>query len=163
MLGELIATGDGRWALRFERKFDHSQARLWRALTEVAELRGWFAHILDYDRFRIDLIEGAEITFVPKPEYETVEVGRGTVVQVDPPRLLEYTWDAETLRWELRPDGDQGCRLGFTNIFDDREAAAALGAGWHAGLDQLAAWLDGRDIDAGAEERLMGKYERAFG
>jgi len=48
------------------------------------------------------------------------------------------------LRWELAADGERGCLLVFTHVFHDRDDAAALGAGWHAGLDLLDALLDGQ-------------------
>ncbi|MDF5757565.1 SRPBCC domain-containing protein [Spongiactinospora sp. TRM90649] len=73
-------------------------------------------------------------------------VSHGQIVRVEPPHLLEYTWDGETLRWELFPDdtdGTDGCRLVFTNVFDDRDTALPAAAGWHAGLETLAAELDG--------------------
>ncbi|XVQ88352.1 hypothetical protein ACQP2K_13300 [Microbispora siamensis] len=35
-------TEDGRVALRFERGIRHSQAKVWRAITETGQLRAWF-------------------------------------------------------------------------------------------------------------------------
>lgn len=163
MLGTLGVTDDGRFALRFVRRLHHPQAKVWRAITETEQLRGWFAHILDYDRLQFDLREGAQLAFVPKPEHAGLSVGRGEVTRVDPPRLLEYTWDSEILRWELEPDGDAACRLVFTNVFSDRGDAPALGAGWHAGLDQLAAMLDGHPADGSDWERLPAEYAHALG
>lgn len=163
MLGTLEVTEDGRFALRFERRFLHPQAKVWRAITETDQLRAWFVRILDYDRLQFDVGPGAELVFVPKPEHEAMGIGHGKVTRFDPPNLLEYTWDSETLRWELEPDGDAACRMVFTNIFDDRDSGAALGAGWHAGLDLLAASLDGREADQPAWASLQAGYERALG
>ncbi|GLW07001.1 hypothetical protein Misp01_21310 [Microtetraspora sp. NBRC 13810] len=160
--GTLVTTGDGRFALRFERRLGHPRAKVWRALTEADQLRAWFAQILDYDRFRLDPRAGAEIAFVPRAGLG-LPAGRGEVLRADPPRLLEYTWDAETLRWELEADGETGCLLVLTNIFGDRDSAVALGAGWHAGLDLLAALLDGRPAEPPAMEPLLAGYERALG
>jgi uncharacterized protein YndB with AHSA1/START domain len=157
MLGVLRETEDGRLALRFERRFAHSPDKVWRAITETDQLRAWFVQILDYDRFRFEPAPGGAIEFVSTAG----ETGHGEFIQVDPPRLLEYTWDSEILRWELEPDGD-GCRLIFTNIFDDRPSAASLGAGWHAGLELLASLLDGRRAGEPAWERLHADYERAL-
>jgi len=144
MLGTLSETHDGRLVLRSERRLAHPRETVWRAVTDKGQLRGWFAHILDYDRAELDFQPGAKLAFVPKQEQAAVGTGHGIVSQVDPPRLLEYTWDSETLRFELEPDGDAGCRLVFTNIFDDREAADALNEGWNAGLDDLEALLNRR-------------------
>ncbi|AWS43487.1 SRPBCC family protein [Streptosporangium sp. 'caverna'] len=163
MLGTLKPTDDGRFALRFERRFRHPQAKVWRAITETDQLRAWFVQILDYDRLRFDLGPGARLVFVPKAEHEAMGIGYGQVTRFDPPNLLEYTWDSETLRWELEPDGDAACRMVFTNIFDDRDSGTSLGAGWHAGLDLLEASLDGREANQPAWESLQADYERALG
>ncbi|GAA2105849.1 SRPBCC family protein [Actinomadura alba] len=162
MLGTLERTGDGRCTLRFERRLRHPQSKVWRAIIEPGQMRAWFVQILDYDRFRLDLAPGAEIVFVPKAEHEGMGVGHGVVTRLDPPNLLEYTWDSETLRWELEADGDTACRLVFTNTFDDRDAAASMGAGWHAGLDLLESMLDGRRAPEPAWDRLRADYEHAL-
>ncbi|MGI5160066.1 SRPBCC family protein [Microbispora sp. CA-102843] len=158
-LGTVHRAGDGRVALRFERRIRHPQAKVWRAITETGQLRAWFVQILDYDRFQLDLTPGAKIAFVDR---QGTVIGEGEVIRVDPPKLLEYTWDSEILRWELEPDGDDGCRLVFTNIVDDPGAAPALGAGWHAGLDALEALLDGRPVEPSVGHELQATYQRAF-
>ena len=161
MLGTLELTDDGRYALRFERTYPHPPAKVWRALTETRHLREWFVQLLDYDRSRLDFADGAELTFVAKGDQ--VPAGRGRVTRWSPPRLLEYTWDAETLRWELEADGGDACRLVITNVLGDRDAAVAVAPGWHAGLDLLAAFLDGRAAGPPPLERLQGEYARALG
>ncbi|MEZ7131285.1 SRPBCC family protein [Nonomuraea sp. AD125B] len=158
-LGTVHRTEDGRVALRFERRLRHPQAKVWRAISETDQLRAWFVQLLDYDRFRFDLVPGARIAFVDR---QGTMAGEGEVVRVDPPKLLEYTWGSEILRWELEPDGDDGCRLVFTNIVDDPDTAPALGAGWHAGLDALEALLDGRPTDASVSHELQAAYQRAL-
>lgn len=157
-MGTFGMTADGRCALRFERRLGHPPAKVWRALTEADHLQAWFVEIIDYDRLRLDLTPGARLDFFLKPGFGDVEAIRGDVVRADPPRLLEFTWDGETLKFELTP-ADGGCLLVFTNIFDDRDAASALGAGWHAGLDRLAALLDGRTADGEAIDALQREYE----
>lgn len=90
----------------------------------------------------------------------------GEVTAVDPPRLLEYTWTGEVMHWVLEPD-DGGCRLVFTHVFDDRDMAAPVGAGWHAGLEGLEAVLDGRPIQRSAlydrADQLGDQYTRSLG
>jgi uncharacterized protein YndB with AHSA1/START domain len=163
VLGRLEPLEDGRWALTFERRLAHPTAKVWRALTEVEQLQAWFVQVLDYDRSRLHFDAGATLTFVPKGGHGEMPTGRGHVTQVDPPRLLEYTWDTETLRWELESDGDAGCHLIFTNILEDRASARAVASGWHAGLDMLGASLDGRQPEESEWERLEADYERALG
>jgi uncharacterized protein YndB with AHSA1/START domain len=72
---------------------------------------------------------------------ECMPTGHGKVVSCEPPSLLEYTWDDETLRWELSV-ADGGCRLVFTNIVGDPATAAAVDGGWDLGLKRLADALD---------------------
>ncbi|MCI2424222.1 SRPBCC domain-containing protein [Saccharopolyspora sp. K220] len=162
MLGKLRPLEDGRCELRFERGLAHAQEKVWRAITDPAQLRAWFVEILDYDRCRLDFAEGTELTFVPKPEHD-LPTGQGRTTRIDPPRLLEYTWDAEVLRWELEADGPDACRLIFTNIVADRELAIAVASGWHAGLDQLAAFLDGRPVEQVDLAGLQAEYQDVLG
>jgi uncharacterized protein YndB with AHSA1/START domain len=125
---------DGRTALRFERVIAHPPEKVWRALTEWQHLAAWFPAAVD-----LDVPAGTEVEFAPG--------STGTVVRSDPPKLLEYTWDAELLRWELTPDGDGGCRLVMTHVLEDPAAAVALAGGWHAGLEVLVATIEGREVD----------------
>jgi uncharacterized protein YndB with AHSA1/START domain len=137
MFGTVRKLADGRVELRFERWFAHPPEKVWRALTESAELRRWFVEILDYDRSTLAFTPGAELTFVA----DGFPTARGTVLACEAPALLEYTWDAETLRWELSAV-DDGCRLVFTNVVADGDTAAALDPGWDLGLKRLADALD---------------------
>ncbi len=138
-IGTVRKLGDGRFALRFERRYPHPVAKVWRAITEVGELREWFVEILDYERSRLTFEPGADLAFVAREG----PAGRGRVVACEPPALLEYTWDTETLRFELTEDGPAATVLIFTNIVDDRGTAAAVEPGWGTGLDRLGARLDG--------------------
>jgi uncharacterized protein YndB with AHSA1/START domain len=137
MFGTVRELADGRVELRFERWFAHPREKVWRALTESEELRRWFVEILDYDRSTLAFAPGAALTFVA----DGFPAGHGTVLACEPPTLLEYTWDAETLRWELS-DTDGGCRLVFTNVVADDGTAEAVDPGWDLGLKRLADALD---------------------
>ena len=137
MFGTARSLPDGRVELRFERWFPHSRDKVWRALTSADELRAWFVEILDYDRSQLSFAPGARLTFVA-PGFPA---GQGTVLACEPPSFLEYTWDAEVLRWELT-DHDGGCRLVFTNTVADPGTAAAVDEGWDLGLKRLAGALD---------------------
>ena len=134
MFGTVRELADGRVELRFERRFAHPRDKVWRALTESSQLRAWFVEILDYDRSELSFEPGASLRFVATG---SLPDGTGKVVACDPPSLLEYTWDGETLRWELAPDG-AGCLLVFTNVLPDRETAAAVDDGWRVGLERLS-------------------------
>jgi uncharacterized protein YndB with AHSA1/START domain len=137
MFGTVRHLEDGRVELRYERTFPHPREKVWRALTESAELRRWFVEILDYDRSTLTFTPGAKLTFVAGE----FPAGHGEVLACDPPALLEYTWDGETLRWELTPV-DMGCGLVFTNTVADPGTAGAVDAGWDLGLKRLSDALD---------------------
>ncbi|MGW0230703.1 SRPBCC domain-containing protein [Actinopolymorpha singaporensis] len=139
--GEISSRADGTATVRFERRLAHPAAAVWRSLTRTEHLRVWFVEILDYDASRLHFAEGAELRFVPKPDTGLPE-GHGEVLRCDPPRLLEYTWDQETLRWEIHPDGDSACVLVFVNTVPGPEIAAQVAPGWQTGLDRLADSLD---------------------
>ncbi len=133
---------DGRVAIRFERMLRHPREQVWAAITELDQLRRWFVDILDYDRCALSFQSGAALTYVAGGEV----VGHGTVTGFDPPALLEFTWDAEVLRWELA-ERDHGCQLIFTNIVDSQQTAEAVREGWSSALDRIATLLE-ESVDA---------------
>ena len=144
--GDLV-TIDGRPTLRFERRFRHPIERVWRAVTEPAEMAAWFpsqvigdrvagaALIFDDDAQRAAAREAGEPTRADGPLF------RGTVIAFDPPTRFEFTWGGEQLRFELRPEGDDTL-LVFTQVLSHQSVAARNGAGWHACLAALDALLD---------------------
>src|SRR3954452_13671234 len=104
-------------ALRFERRLPHPIEKVWRAVSEPAELAHWFPCSVEVGELRV----GAPVHFVfpgdVAPEMD------GEVTALDPPRLLAFTWGEDELRFELEPDGD-GCLLRFTDVIGEREKAA---------------------------------------
>jgi len=136
LTGDLI-TIDDRPALRFERRLAHPIERVWRAVADPGERSEWF------------------------PPDAPLEV-----VETDEPRLLVGTWFGDTLRFELRADGD-GTLLEFTHRFTDRETAARSAAGWDRVFARLGGLLDGRPM--GEKESLEAwpevheRYAEAFG
>lgn len=150
---------DGRWRLRFTRRFPHPPEKVWRALTEPEHLAAWFPTDIEGERRT-----GAPLRFVFRGgEGPTID---GEMVACDPPSLLELRWGgSETLRFELRPDGD-GTLLTFVDTFDEIGKAARDAAGWHACLDALALHLDDRPAPAEPAERwqrLHATYVERFG
>jgi hypothetical protein len=122
---------DDRQALRFERRYDHGVERVWRALTDRAELDSWF------------------------PPGEAVEV-----TESQPPRLLAGSWYGDELRFELHPDGD-GCMLVFTHTFADRAKAARDAAGWDRCFARFEAVLRGAPMtEEESLERWPEVHER---
>lgn len=143
---------NGRPALRLTRRLPHSIERVWRAVSEPAELERWFVAVVPWE---------------PRVG-ETFEAGgdAGEVTEVSPPHVLAWRWAAEEYRIELSADGD-GCVLVFTHVFTPAYGPDwQHAAGWDAYFDRLEALLDGgylseQDAHAGMEERKE-RYRQAF-
>ena len=141
---ESLQTRDGRSVLRMERSLKHPPEKVWRAMIEPDRLADWFP-----GKVTLDLRAGGSLEF--EDEDGNAE-GTGTITDLDPPRLIAYTWGTDHLRWELHPDGD-GTRLVLLHTFDDRAAAASYGAGWHTCVVALDLALDGRaGTDPGVDD-----------
>lgn len=110
-------------SVRLERHLDAPVERVWRALTEPAELAHWFPDGM-----------------VPE------------VVADDPPRMVAWDFHGDRVRVDLEPDGD-GCLLRLTHAFDEREVAARNAAGWDRCLARLKALLAGTPMDEAASLR----------
>jgi DNA-binding transcriptional ArsR family regulator/uncharacterized protein YndB with AHSA1/START domain len=126
---------DRRWRLRFTRRLPHPPEKVWRALTEREHLAAWFPTDVDGERSA-----GAPLRFdFRNGEGPAME---GEMLAYDPPSVLELRWGQDTLRFELRADGD-GTELTFLDTFEELGRAARDAAGWHVCLDALASHLDG--------------------
>ena len=144
----------GRPAVRLERYLPDPPAVVWQAITERAQLKSWFP--CDVIVAGGAWVVGAAITFPFPPEVIDMTL-TGTVLAVDEPRLLSYTWgEDEVLRFELHADGE-GTRLVLT---DELRAgwAARNAAGWEDCLDRLA----GLPADPGAWARRFAAASAAF-
>jgi uncharacterized protein YndB with AHSA1/START domain len=139
-----LETRDGLDFLRFERHLDHPVERVWAALTEPDELIGWLAEA------EIDLVEGGSVVlrWLNSDEEGNQAVLRGTITELDPPRVIEYDSDIHgLLRWELRDEGS-GCHLTFTaTVALPEDYKTEVLAGWHIHLDHLADALDGEPVN----------------
>lgn len=130
--GRLIDV-DGRPALHFERTLPHPVARVWRAVTEPAELAQWFV---------------APVAWTPVlgESYEA-EGQRVEITELVPPRRIAWSWGDERYAFDLTAS-PEGCVLRFTHVFDERHGPAAQhAAGWETYLDRLDALLAGHPID----------------
>ena len=131
MRNGMLITVDDRPALRFERVLNHPIERVWRAVTEPAELAQWFVGPVEWT-----LVEGAKFEAMGE---------QGEVTELEPPHLIAWEWGGERFRFELSAEGD-GCRLVFLHVFDDRNLGAQHASGWEAHFDKLDAHLDGRSL-----------------
>lgn len=152
----VLSSRDGRHNVRFERRLDHGVDRVWRAVSEPEELAHWLPSEVE-----IDLRPGGQISYV-FPEHGPG--GEGVVSELDPPNLLEITWNGDVLRFELRPDGE-GCLFAFTYTFDDGVRAADFAAGWHGCLSRLDALLAGESVPETMDpwDAVYEQYQEKFG
>jgi uncharacterized protein YndB with AHSA1/START domain len=132
---------NGEPTLRFERRLRHAPAKVWRAVTDPAEMKHWFPAEVE-----AELRPGAPMRFVFPEEAVVDGAWDGEVLEVDEPRVFMFRWNSDVLRIELIPD-DDGCRLVFSQTLGGGRvgylAAGRTAAGWDTCLDQLTAQLDG--------------------
>jgi uncharacterized protein YndB with AHSA1/START domain len=162
--GAQIRKEGEKWTLVLVRELRHSPEKVWQALTDPAHLREWAPFDADGT-----LSTGAtvKLTTVGAPRPHVTET---KVTRADAPKLLEYGWAGNDMRWELEPSGS-GTRLTlWTSI--DRRFIAMGAAGWHVCFDVLDRLLSGTPIGrmAGPEvmkfggwQRLHGEYATQFG
>jgi len=153
------------WTLILVRELRHSPEKVWRALTDPAQLREWAP--FDADGNLSTVGSTVKLTTVGAP---TLHVTETRVTRADAPEVLEYNWGGFDMRWTLEALGD-GTRLTlWTNI--DRRYISMGAAGWHICLDVLDHLLGetpiGRIVgpDAmkfGGWQRLNTEYAKQFG
>jgi len=135
MTGTLEQTDAGP-RLRFTRHLAHPRDKVWRAITEPEHLKAWFPDTIVVERWEA----GAPLRFEPPPDL--ADPFDGEVRAVEPPRLLEFSWGPDVIRFELEEAGD-GTELTLLDTIEELGKAARDGAGWHVCLDQLEHHLDG--------------------
>ena len=148
-----LDTSRGRATLRFERELRHAQDRVWRAITDPAELRAWFPAEVIYDQRA-----GAPMQFDFGGAHD-IDAWPGEVLEWDPPRVFAFLWGEDTLRFELAP-AEAGTRLVFTHAFDHEPGKPARdAAGWEACFEAFDALLDGASTTPGDGD-WSGHHER---
>jgi uncharacterized protein YndB with AHSA1/START domain len=155
--GQLTQAGD-RVAVRFRRRVNHSPEKAWKALTEPDQLAGWFPTTIEGE-----LASGSPLSF----SFRAIDIPPmdGEMLAFDPPRLLEFRWGPDDLRFELEPDGD-GCVLMLTDTYAEVGKGARDAAGWHVCLQGLARLLNGEDpVDEGPDHwrSINARYQELFG
>jgi len=140
-LGRLDRAG-GLAIVRFSRLLAHPPEKVWRALTEDEHLEAWFPTTIDGPREA-----GAKLEF----RFRTLDIPpmQGEMVRCEPPRLLEFSWGEDLLRFELAPQHN-GTALELTVTFDEIGKVARDATGWHTCLDELVSELDGSKAEAAA-------------
>lgn len=154
LTGVHLTLDDGRPAVRFTRTYAHPVARVWRFVTDPAELAHWFP-----SRVAMDLRPGGTIHFSGDPN---LPESTGRVLAVDALSHLSFAWGGDELHFDLEPDGDERTRLTLTDVLERADAAARNAAGWEvclAALDTRAAGGPAAAPDGGT--RSWEAYYRA--
>ena len=160
---EVEKHGD-RWRLVLVRDLRHRPAKVWEALTDPEHLREWAPFDADRDLGTAGI---AKLTTVGAP---TAHVTETQVKRADAPRVLEFNWGGQDIRWELEPLGSGGTRLTLWHNID-RGFISMGAAGWHICFDVLDRLLAGEPIGriVGPEamkfdwQRLNAEYAKQFG
>jgi len=151
------------WTLVLVREVRHPPTKVWQALTDPTQLREWAP--FDADRSLASVGE-VRLTTVGAP---TPVISETRVTRADAPKLLEYRWGDNDIRWQLEPLGD-GTRLTLWHNIDRRFISMGA-AGWHICIDVLDRLLAGEPLGriVGGEAmkfewpRLNTEYATQFG
>jgi uncharacterized protein YndB with AHSA1/START domain len=162
----MIETGFGRFVndatLQYERIYPHPIERVWRAITEPAEIAAWFEPI------SLDLAAGGD--------WRMSEDGgwRGTITALDPPRHVRFDHapgapDCEPggyFEYRLEPVVG-GTRMLFTHYLPGVAGGLArdpdgVAGGWHELFDRLTEWLDGEPIGARLPMTELGRTAESW-
>jgi uncharacterized protein YndB with AHSA1/START domain len=162
--GADIEKAGDKWTLTLVRELRHPPALVWQALTDPAQLSEWAPFDADRD---LGAVGPVRLSTVGAP---TPQVSEGTVRRAEAPRLLEYNWGGQDIRWELEPLG-AGTRLRLWHNIN-RAWIAAGAAGWHICIDVLDRLVAGEPIgrmvgpavmNFGGWQRLNAEYGKQFG
>jgi uncharacterized protein YndB with AHSA1/START domain len=129
------------WVLVVARDLRHPPAAVWAALTEPDQLVAWAPFTAGRD---LGVTGEATLTMIDGVDGDRVDLAV-TVTRAEPPALLEYTWGADELRWELAATGG-GTRLTLRHRVGSRDDLARAAAGWHLCFDVLDRLLAGDPV-----------------
>jgi uncharacterized protein YndB with AHSA1/START domain len=161
--GAKVRKDGEKWTLVLVRELRHSPEKVWKALTDPASLREWAP--FDADR-SLAAVGPVKLSTVGTP---APQVSQTQVTRAEAPRLLEYRWGDNDMRWQLEPLGD-GTRLTLWHNIN-RGFIAMGAAGWHICLDVLERLVAdepiGRIVGGEAMKfgwpRLNDEYTKQFG
>lgn len=153
------------WTLILVRELRHPPEKVWQALTDPAHLREWAP--FDADGCLGTVGTTVKLTTVGTP---TPIVSETRVTRADAPKVLEYNWGGNDIRWELEAIGG-GTRLTLWHNIGRRFISMGA-AGWHICFDVLDRLLGGTPIGRivgpeamkfGGWQRLHAEYAKLFG
>ena len=161
--GAQVERDGERWTLILVREMRHPPEVVWEAMTDPAQLAEWAP--FDADR-NLSTPGPVKMSMARTPRPTVFETA---VKRAEAPRLLEYSWGGQELRWELEPI-EGGTRIRLWHSIDRRFVAWGA-AGWHISFDVLERLLAGDPTGriAGGDameygwQRLVGEYSELFG
>ena len=163
--GARIERNGENWTLVLVWELHHPPEKVWQALTDPAHLREWAP--FDADKSLGTAGTTVKLTTVGAP---SPQVSETTVIRADAPKVLEYNWGGNEIRWKLEAR-DGGTRLTLWHNIDRRFISMGA-ADWHICLDVLERLLAGKPMgrmvgmDAmkfGGWQRLNAQYAKKFG
>jgi uncharacterized protein YndB with AHSA1/START domain len=137
--GAQVQKEGDKWTLILVRELRHSPEKVWQALTDPAHLREWAP--FDADRNLGTAGTPVKLTTVGAPSPHVTET---TVTRAEAPKLLEYNWGGQDIRWLLESVAG-GTRLTLWHNIDRRFISMGA-AGWHICMDVLDRLLGGTPI-----------------
>ena len=153
------------WTLILVRELRHSPEKVWQALTDPVHLREWAPFDADGNLGTAGAKVNLTTVAAPRPH-----VTGTTVKRAEAPRVLEYEWGGNDMRWELEAFGG-GTRLTLWHNIDRRFISLGA-AGWQICFDVLERLLSetpiGRMVGPDAMkfagwQRLVAEYSQQFG
>ena len=140
--------------LKFKRHFQAEQERIWYAVSDCQGALLWLNPV-----DKLELSVGGAFAIRTYDENNPSAWTSGIVTEVEPPKVLEYTWNQgpygggpamqSKVRYELTPDPD-GTELTVTHVLYDTcgdKYAVTFLANWHMHLDALSQVLSGRYLN----------------
>ena len=123
-----VTKATARWTLVMTRDLRHPPALVWEAMTDPAQLAHWAPFEADRN---LGTTGPVKLGMPGSPQAASECV----VKRAEAPKVLEYTFGGNEVRWELDPY-DGGTRLTLWTIIPPKFIAWGA-AGWHICLDVL--------------------------
>lgn len=162
--GAQVQKDGEKWTLVLVRELRHSPEKVWQALIDPTQLREWAPFEADGSLGKAGASVKLTTVGAPKPI-----VTAAIVKRADAPKVLEYNWGGQDIRWELEALAG-GTRLTLWHSIE-RPYISMGAAGWHICLDVLDRFIGGAPLGriVGGEAmkfgwpRLNAEYAKQFG